>query len=75
MTRLSLPKEGANTPAVTARGDIIEKPLAARKANWRLFDQALPAARRWRTASNRQTPVATETLRLLTLPPMGSFTR
>lgn len=33
--------------------------------------QAPLDGRRWRTASNRQTPVATETLRLLTLPPIG----
>src|SRR5690606_41237919 len=31
---------GANRPAVTARGDILEKPPAARKANWRLFEQS-----------------------------------
>ncbi len=33
------------------------------------------AAARWRRASNRQTPVATETLRLLTLPAIGRRTR
>ncbi|MAD27235.1 MAG: hypothetical protein CMK87_06180 [Pseudomonadales bacterium] len=32
-------------------------------------------APRWRTASNRQMPVATETLRLLTLPAIGSLAR
>ncbi len=38
---------------------------------------AVPAALtpRWRRASNRQTPVATETLRLLTLPAIGKRTR
>lgn len=36
-------------------------------------DQRL--AWRWRTASNRQTPVATETFRLLTLPDIGNLTR
>ena len=36
---------------------------------------ALAFTPRWRWASNRQTPVATETLRLLTLPAIGSFTR
>lgn len=35
----------------------------------------LVLAPRWRWASNRQTPVATDTLRLLTLPAIGSFTR
>gem|GEM_PF-2601338 len=30
---------------------------------------------RWRTASNRATPVATETFRLLTVPAMGIDTR
>lgn len=33
------------------------------------------AALRWRSASNRQTPVATDTLRLLTLPAIGNRTR
>ena len=32
-------------------------------------------APRWRWASNRHTPVATDTLRLLTLPAIGKFTR
>ena len=32
-------------------------------------------ARRWRSASNKQTPVATDTLRLLTLPAIGRRTR
>ena len=32
---------------------------------------ALALAPRWRWASNRQTPVATDTLRLLTLPAIG----
>lgn len=36
---------------------------------------ALALTLRWRCASNRQTPVATETLRLLTLPAIGRFTR
>ncbi len=36
---------------------------------------ALAFAPRWRWASNRQTPVATETLRLLTLPAIGKCTR
>ena len=36
---------------------------------------ALALTPRWRCASNRQTPVATETLRLLTLPAIGRFTR
>ncbi len=36
---------------------------------------ALAFAPRWRCASNRHTPVATETLRLLTLPAIGRFTR
>ena len=39
-----------------------------------LADYFLTAAR-WRRASNRQTPVATETLRLLTLPAIGRRTR
>lgn len=38
-------------------------------------DNYFLAAARWRRASNRQTPVATETLRLLTLPAIGRRTR
>lgn len=38
-------------------------------------DNYFLAAARWRKASNRQTPVATETLRLLTLPAIGRRTR
>jgi len=35
----------------------------------------LALAPRWRRASNRHTPVATDTLRLLTLPAIGKCTR
>ena len=36
---------------------------------------ALTLAPRWRWASNRHTPVATDTFRLLTLPAIGKCTR
>jgi hypothetical protein len=32
-------------------------------------------ARRWRTISNRQTPVATDTFKLLTSPAIGNLAR
>ncbi len=43
ITSWSCRAEGAQTPAVTARGDILEKPPVRRKANWRLFEQPKPA--------------------------------
>ena len=52
--------------------------IASKPAPTRECQGFLPVAAftlRWRWASNRQTPVATDTLRLLTLPAIGRCTR
>ena len=66
--RLS-PAQSSRLLAIDSSGERITSKLAP------AGDYALLLLLRWRSASNRQTPVATETVRLLTLPAIGSLTR
>lgn len=59
------------------KAEHLQEPPAATPAEECQDFLAVPAALtpRWRSASNRQTPVATDTLRLLTLPAIGRRTK
>ncbi len=70
----SHPSAGKPARHKTALGlKLANKPASAKTSDQAFLLAALTL--RWRSASNRHTPVATETLRLLTLPAIGRRTR